>query len=267
MVMRTLNRRWASLVLVSACVAGSWSTAWAEDVNACVDCHKSESFFAKYPRLHAYYEQWVESAHARAGTTCDDCHGGDPRAADASKAHKGVKPVTDPESRLYFQNQPRTCGKCHDDKARPFKESKHFAALMEEQRTAPTCTTCHPAMSSRPQYRLIILNACRACHAPGNEAGLPPVADQAEHALHQLNIASGLLGWTSIHYEALGWPGESGQTVDGLRADYEMIVARVHRFDLNQTDAQAADLVQKLQGIFEGAREEAQGKKKAAAKD
>lgn len=229
--------------------------------NSCVDCHSSSEFFAKFPLLDAYYKKWVDSTHAQAGVTCNSCHGGRPNEADQAAAHQGVLPVSDPNSRLYFRNQPRTCGRCHADKLEQFRFSKHYRAL-QTNRAAPTCTTCHPAMSSRPSYKQIVLNACRHCHAVGNAAGLPDVSNQAERAFHQLNVASGLLGWSTVHFEAQGWPGHSQATIAALRADYDGAVNRVHRFDLDKTEVEATDILGRLQGVFDEARRQAQEAKK-----
>lgn len=231
--------------------------------NSCVTCHSSPEFFAKFPLLDSYYKKWVDSTHAQAGVTCNNCHGGRPEEASQAAAHEGVLPVSDSRSRLFFRNQPRTCGRCHADKLEQFRLSKHYRAL-QGTRTAPTCTTCHPAMSSRPSYRIIVLNACRNCHAEGNKAGLPAIGDQAERALHQLNVASGFLGWTTIHFESLSWPGDSRAEVAALADDYQGAVNRVHRFDLAKTEAEANDILERLQAIFAEAKKAAE---KAPAAD
>jgi hypothetical protein len=172
-----------------------------------------------------------------------------------------VLPVSDPNSQLYFRNQPRTCGRCHPDKLEQFRMSKHYAAL-QGSGAAPTCTTCHPAMSSRPTYRVIVLNACRNCHAEGNKRGLPAIGDKAEHAFYQLNVASGLLGWSTIHFESLGWPDDSRAMVAKLADDYHGAVNRVHRFDLQKTEAEGADILGRLETIFAEAKKSADQKAK-----
>lgn len=241
---------------LALCLAfGLWSGTAA--ANSCVSCHSSPEFFAKYPSLDAYYKKWVDSTHAQAGVTCNNCHGGKPNEASQAAAHQGVLPVSDPNSRLFFRNQPQTCGRCHSEKLEQFRLSKHYRAL-QGTRVAPTCTTCHPAMSSRPSYRVIVLNACRNCHAEGNKAGLPAIGDKAEHALHQLNVASGFLGWSAIHFESLGWPGDSRETVAKLADDYQGAVNRVHRFDLDKTEAEASDILARLQAIFAEAKKSAE---------
>lgn len=246
--------------LLVACALVASGAAWAAE-NSCIGCHSSSGFFAKYPRLDAYYRQWTDSTHAQSGVQCQNCHGGNPAAAEMGAAHQGVLPVSNPGSRLYFRNQPATCGKCHPDKFGQFRRSKHYAALQGD-RPAPTCTTCHPAMSSRPSYKQIVLNACRNCHAAGNPAGVPDVADQAERAFHQLNVASGLLGWSAVHFEAQGWPGHSRATIAAMQADFDGAVNRVHRFDLDSTEAEAGDILGRLQAVFDEARKQAEAARK-----
>ena len=231
-----------------------WVPLLAQADNGCIDCHESGDFFAKYPKLHRYFEDWVESPHGESNVNCDDCHGGDPRAETAEAAHSGVLAMNDPGSTLFNKNQPGTCGDCHRAKRRQFIESKHYQALMED-RNAPTCTTCHPAMNQRPSFRKIVLNACRNCHHEGNEQELPLVADQAEEAFHQLNVAAGFLGWAKLHFESLGWPGNSRQRIDGYDSRIATIVDRIHRFDLDETRDRTLELRADLNELFDAARE------------
>ncbi len=221
--------------------------------NSCIDCHQDSAFFAQYPKLYEYYQQWLASPHQNAGVTCDDCHAGNASAATAAKAHRGVLPMNERQSTLHYQNQPDTCGECHRDKKRQFVQSKHYAALMD-QRAAPTCTTCHPAMSQRPELRSIVLRACRNCHGEGNSENLPLITAQAERAFNQLNIASGLLGWTRFHFESHDWPADSKYRVASLEDRYEEIVNRVHQFDLQQTEDTATEILGELREIFKEAQ-------------
>lgn len=249
--MATGNLAWRALAVLVL------SSAYLTQVgaeNGCVDCHESADFYARYPKLYRYFQDWKDSPHGRAGVTCDDCHGGDPAAATTEQAHRGVLVMTDKRSLLYNKAEPETCGRCHVDKKNQFLESKHYAALMED-RAAPTCTTCHPAMNQRPDYRFIVLNACRTCHVEGNAAELPLIADQAEHAFHQLNIAKGFLGWTRLHFESQGWPGDSRDITADLERRYKAVVDSVHRFNIGETDDQAAELLSDLRGTFEAARQ------------
>ena len=245
------NRFTFGFVLISLSAAFSTSTQSAE--NGCIGCHQQSDFYAQYPKLHEYYQQYLVSPHKQAGVTCDDCHGGNANADSAKNAHVGVLPMSDKNSTVHYQKQPQTCGQCHNDKRAQFVQSKHYAALMD-QRAAPTCTTCHPAMSGRPEYRLIVLNACRNCHGEGNSENLPLIANRAENMFNQLNIAGGFLGWTKIHYESHGWPDDSQQRVHDLDKRYSTILDQVHQFDLQRTEDSTLAILVELKETFDNAR-------------
>lgn len=258
--------QWSALgcATVAWCLATiallSPSSTWS--ANGCIDCHKNPDFYARYPKLYKYFQEWTDSPHSQAGLTCNDCHGGDPDASTAEAAHARMRPPSDPKSKLYYSNQPRTCGSCHSDKREQFVQSKHYKALISQQ-TAPTCTTCHPAMGRRPYLRTIVLNTCRTCHEEGNRRHLPEIVDDAERVLQQMNVAQGFLGWTRVHYEALGWPDDSRQRIEDLEDRYEAIVARVHRFDLKKTDDESAQILAELRQIFEDAKKAREDAKKS----
>jgi hypothetical protein len=222
--------------------------------NECANCHEDPAFFAEYPKLNDYYQQWMGSPHQQSGLSCSACHGGDPDSTSAVTAHVGVLPMNDADSTLHYQKQPDTCGQCHRANRNQFVQSKHFTALMG-QRAAPTCTTCHPAMSGRPELRVMVLNACRNCHGEGNSENLPLIADLAEHVFQQLNIAGGLLGWTRIHYESGGWPDDSRERMERLSMRHGIIINQVHRFDLGETEAATAALLGELREMFDAARQ------------
>ena len=222
--------------------------------NQCIDCHQNAAFYVEYPKLYEYFQEWQVSPHQLAGVTCDDCHGGDANAETSDDAHVGVLAMNDAQSTLHYQNQPQTCGQCHSENRAQFTQSKHYEALMG-QRAAPTCTSCHPAMSRRPEYRVIVLNACRNCHGPGNSENLPVITDQAENVFHQLNIAGGFLGWTQIHFESQGWPDDSRERVRDLDMRYRATLNQVHQFDLEQTDDATNTMLRELREIFDAARQ------------
>jgi len=245
------NRLTFGYILIFFSVALSVSTQSAE--NGCINCHQQSDFFAQYPKLHEYYQQYLESPHKHAGVTCDDCHGGNASASSAKIAHVGVLPMSNKNSTVHYQKQPDTCGQCHRDKRRQFVQSKHYAALMD-QRAAPTCTTCHPAMSRRPELRNIVLNACRNCHGEGNSENLPLIADQAESVFSQLNISNGLLGWTRIHFESHEWPDDSKERVRDLERRYQTIVNNVHQFDLQQTEDSTTEILVELRETLDATR-------------
>ena len=227
------------------------STQSAE--NGCVSCHQQADFYARYPKLYAYYQRYLKSPHQLAGVQCNNCHGGNASAHSAQEAHIGVSPMNDKNSTLNYLQQPETCGLCHKEKQAQFIQSKHFAALTE-QRTAPTCTTCHPAMLGRPELRSIVLNACRNCHGEGNSDNLPQIADRAEDVFNKLNMSAGLLGWTKYYYESFELSSDDQEYVRGLEKSYAYILDLVHQFDMQKTDVAVIELLEKLREDFERAR-------------
>ncbi|HVM60983.1 MAG TPA: cytochrome c3 family protein [Verrucomicrobiae bacterium] len=63
---------------------------------------------------------------------CTDCHG-------SHDLHKS----TNPSSKLYWQNVPNTCGKCHENVEQTYLRSVHGTAVKSGVRDAPVCTDCH----------------------------------------------------------------------------------------------------------------------------
>jgi len=229
------------------------SAAWAAG-NRCIECHSNEDFYARFPKLYHYYQDWIDSPHNQNGVTCDDCHGGDPEADTAQTAHLGVFPVNNRDSSLYFSQQPATCGACHRKKRAEFEESKHFLALKAETNASPTCTTCHPAMNKRPSYHSIVLNACTTCHQAGNRQSLPEIVDKAEDLLRDINTAKGMIGWAGLHFSSHDWPGNSREDMQLLQQRYAAIVDQVHRFDLQQSGEDTFELLTELKKIFDDQR-------------
>ncbi|MDF7798475.1 cytochrome b/b6 domain-containing protein [Pontiellaceae bacterium B1224] len=113
-------------------------------------------------------ETYEHSVHGQANTgdgssaaTCTDCHG----------SHNLLK-STNPNSKLYWQNIPQTCGKCHENIAQTYSRSIHGEAVAEGIKDAPTCTDCHgeheiAAVSSEESKvsGARISETCASCHA------------------------------------------------------------------------------------------------------
>ncbi len=234
-----------------AILLGFTATAAA---NSCIECHSNQDFYARFPKLYHYYEDWVDSLHNQNGVTCEECHGGDPGAAAAEAAHEGIFPVSNPKSSLYFSQQPATCGACHRQKRAEFEQSKHFNALKSETNAAPTCTTCHPAMNKRPGYHSIVLNACTTCHGAGNRQNLSDIVDEAEDLFRDINVAQGMIGWAKLHFDSHDWPGNSRKNMQLLETRLAKIVDHVHRFDLGKSDQEVYELLTELRKIFDDER-------------
>lgn len=220
--------------------------------NGCEDCHSDPDFYVQSRKIHTYYQNWIKSPHKEAGLSCNYCHGGDASTADKQTAHKDILHVTDPKSRLYFKNLPETCGNCHADKLKQFKQSKHYKALMADT-VAPSCTTCHSAMNARPNYRDILEKSCRTCHNEENAPSIPLVADRAGEYLHRLSIARVYLGWTKVYYESQGWPLNTKQEVGNIAGKYDEAVTRVHSFDLIKMDESSNEILVTLEAMFKEA--------------
>lgn len=220
--------------------------------DSCEDCHSDAKFFVQDKKLFTYYQDWLGSPHKAAGLTCDDCHGGDPKAPTKAGAHKGVLRVSDPESPVYYRNQPQTCGACHEQIAAAFAQSKHFKALLDDT-DAPSCATCHRAMFKRTSFAKIAQRACATCHNPEGVTSVPLVVERADEILHRVNIIRTYLNWLTKHYADKGWPGYSRKTISRLRTDYKQIVLVLHRLDLAAADDASAGLLIELKAKFKEA--------------
>jgi len=90
----------------------------------CGQCHGSEKIISKYhlpaDRLETYFESYHGLANKMGITTvanCVSCHG----------VHN-ILPSSDPDSAVYKDNLPRTCGKCHPNAGKELaKGSIHLA--------------------------------------------------------------------------------------------------------------------------------------------
>jgi len=128
--------------------------------NTCVECHRQipEGVLAGHG-----FREWEESLHAAKGVSCEACHGGDPTKGEKEEAHQGVLSSREPESLVYFQRIPETCGRCHSAEFEPFQASIHYKQLEEEGR-GPNCVTCHGSMAVSILTPGELQRTCSACH-------------------------------------------------------------------------------------------------------
>jgi cytochrome b subunit of formate dehydrogenase len=106
----------------------------------CGQCHSNREEMEKYNlRQRAVVVTYDKSVHGLAhnngvanAAVCSDCHG-------THDLHRGSNPA----SKLYWQNIPDTCGKCHDNVRQTYDRSIHGQAVKRGERDAPTCTDCH----------------------------------------------------------------------------------------------------------------------------
>jgi hypothetical protein len=129
--------------------------------NQCVNCHAKSSLPAN---ISSRYLDWHFSAHKTNGVGCDRCHGGDATTRDPQRAHKGVTPSSQQESRLSLANLPETCGACHKAVVNSFVESVHYEKL-KSSGLGPSCNTCHSHMaSSVATFPTDAATYCTLCH-------------------------------------------------------------------------------------------------------
>jgi formate dehydrogenase gamma subunit len=163
-----------------------------QDASLCFDCHGeahrlrshtdpgSPTFHARTPdtcgRCHAdralverrhipipqAYQLYKQSVHGRAlaagkpAAACNDCH----------ESHD-LRRANDPKSSIYRENIPRTCGKCHAEESRVYRESIHGTAMTQGVTKSPVCTDCHGEHSIRaardPASRVSVAAVSRTC--------------------------------------------------------------------------------------------------------
>ena len=207
------------------CVLLSPALATAD---ACVDCHQDPKLKVQNPKLFYYFEDFRNSVHGVADLSCTDCHGGDPETKNMDKAHKGVlDPVT-------FDCIPTTCGECHAEQRDTFVTSEHYR-ILENDGTAPNCVTCHGAMEMDVIFVTRVKSTCAFCH--NLESGtLPQVPDRADYVLNKINIMKGYRSFVDTH-------AKDRVQVKALGEAYEGLIARWHRFDLDDAEADAKVLL------------------------
>jgi nitrate/TMAO reductase-like tetraheme cytochrome c subunit len=115
------------------------------------------------------YDQYEHSVHglevARGNPrapVCKDCHG----------SHDIIRHDST-TSRMYKQNIPQTCGRCHMDVYAAYRESVHGTALARGNMDSPSCASCHGEHSiQRPEEpgskvsAANVTRTCSDCHGP-----------------------------------------------------------------------------------------------------
>jgi cytochrome b subunit of formate dehydrogenase len=131
---------------------------------ACANCHDKAA---------ATYEASVHGQARKAGDTaaaqCGDCHG----THDILKANAALSPVN-------RDNLGSTCGQCHPDQVKDFRESIHGQAMANGVREAPDCTDCHSehrieSLKSASPMK-VSAQVCSRCHGSAQmnaKFGLP----------------------------------------------------------------------------------------------
>ena len=128
----------------------------------CGNCHVE--IYEEYKTSIHYSYVWKEELNRTSlASVCTDCHG----------VHH-IERANNPESPIYFQNRPETCGKCHETSLYSFEDTYHGAYIQLGSEAVATCSDCHGNHGnlppSDPNSTVHIDNlpeTCSKCH--GNE--------------------------------------------------------------------------------------------------
>jgi hypothetical protein len=226
-----------SLVLVSIValgIGGAASASAQQTMGRCATCH-----FANYLSVPgaSHLSEWANSAHAREGVGCESCHGGDPNTVVPAEAHRGVVAPRLSWSSVAPANLPATCGACHKEELASFRRSPHYQPLVSGMANAPTCSTCHGAMTARVPSPAALEGRCRACHGeqsagaayPGRARTLIALVNSLQDDLAQ---ARWLL--------ARGAGGAQARALETeARARLKAVATAWHTFDLAEAERRA----------------------------
>ena len=160
---RDKNRAW----VVAFCARCHSDPAKMHDFNPALPTDQLAKFKTS-PHGHRLLD-----LHDDRAPSCVSCHG----------VH-GIRPAKDPQSKVYAQRVPETCGACHanatimagitraDGSPLPttqlaeYKRSVHGQALLEHgDLGAPRCNTCHGNHAASPPGVAQVSKSCSICHS------------------------------------------------------------------------------------------------------
>jgi nitrate/TMAO reductase-like tetraheme cytochrome c subunit len=218
-----------SALLLSSLV--SWRSSFAEEKkDSCVECHSQASFLVTNKKLYDYFQRWRSSIHRQEGVTCVDCHGGNPQSSDKETAHGGDPNEAKANSAVNFRNIPKTCGGCHEDIYRGFRESVHFEHLVSkgQEDQGPTCVTCHGSIDVSVLNVNTVEATCRQCHNQESENS-PENAPEARELLNRFLSIHRYYRYITVR----GDPEETRDFFDRLDAQIHDLSVTWHTFDLD----------------------------------
>ena len=167
----------------------------------CGQCHSDPDMVAKFGiPVATPTEAYLASVHSRKSeeglqaATCSSCH-----------ASHAIFAASDPRSTVFHPTVPQTCGGCHAEIARQFRQSVHGRAVEHGAREAPVCTDCHgehrilsPDLPNSPVFASNVSKmTCGRCHGDlrlAEKYDMPAAAVPAyEDSYHGLASRSGSL--------------------------------------------------------------------------
>jgi nitrate/TMAO reductase-like tetraheme cytochrome c subunit len=245
----------SGLLLLSLASGKSSSTEEAED--SCVECHGKASFLVTNKKLYDYFRRWGSSIHKQEGVTCVDCHGGNSVSSDKEKAHGGDLDEARASSAVNFRNIPQTCGECHEDIYKGFRESTHFEHLVTENQEdqGPTCVTCHGSINVAALNVDTVEETCRACHNEETANG-PENAQEARALLNRFLSIHRYYRYITVRSD----PAETKPFFSQVDAQIRDLSATWHTFDLDaigeKTEAVLHALKEKREDIARAHKKE-----------
>jgi hypothetical protein len=233
-----------AVVLVLAAVLGATaapsllqaerdSRATAQEAESCIRCHSDSDWLVTHPKLYEYYRDWERSIHGQEEVTCSDCHGGDPQASDAARAHADFEGKNVAKSAVSFSKVHETCGDCHDEILSAYQESKHFAKLKKKkgERHGPNCVTCHSSMNTLTLDVTTVEETCVRCHNDETKID-PKIPKQARATLNKFLSIDRFHRYIAARMD----PVEAAAFFSGIDARVDALSIRWHTFDLEEID-------------------------------
>ncbi len=239
------------LLAMASFAAGAWSQ------DPCADCHAAQEL-EETEEFHL--RQWRNSAHAGAGVSCADCHGGNSTTFVQLRAHKGVLNSGHPKSPTHQWNLPQTCGRCHDAEYQALQQSAHFALFERRVRAAPTCRTCHGSVAGQSLGEGGLQARCNRCHGPEadhREAGTSGQEELAKggQLLARMRALRGARARVSRDILRVQDPSDRHEAADalfGANRVWEEAIEAGHAFDWSDWEVALGEL-EGLLGELEGA--------------
>jgi ElaB/YqjD/DUF883 family membrane-anchored ribosome-binding protein len=155
--------------------------AWV--VQFCARCHSDPAIMHEFnPSLPT--DQLAKFKDSPHGRTLLEKH--DDRAPSCVSCHgvHGIRAAKDPQSKVYAQRVPETCGACHADpkimagftradgsplptnQLAEYRDSVHGHALLGRgDLGAPACNTCHGNHAASPPGVAQVSRSCNLCHS------------------------------------------------------------------------------------------------------
>jgi hypothetical protein len=127
----------------------------------CTPCHPGDtrqaSLKAQAGKEAPLDQHSTATRHGAKGLPeCANCHG----------TH-GIRLISDVNSRVGRNSIASTCGACHQQEARLYRESVHGAMTLRDNPDTPTCVTCHPEharLGKRGVFQHGVVKTCGSCH-------------------------------------------------------------------------------------------------------